>query len=616
MTNSPALLAQGKTVGSLAVGQIGILDGKTYTSVNNPTYATNKALYFVWGTPNVTLGDFGGMPNENEYSKLVKGKLIKSFRAKKAKRGQTPVYTVGWSGDVSDTDTLSAKVGQSKSLFIKLSGTIIERLYDKQGVTKEFVTVPACTDDCSDICADVLCPDLAYQLADQINSDKDFKKFIRAKAIVSCTGVTAPTETTCYKFKLDVCDTGDDAALGIVQSSYPNENIVVTNRYDSTTSYGVVENANTAPAAFVGYTNVVPDCGICPTGYTHQVGANTFDVAITTGNTFPTGLPGYISKTGPTATGGKDHYVVLVNPAQDKAAFQAAVVAANAAYVATFTSAQKEKCIQTTPVSIAWVANGILKKQSKTYQITLADDVCGVNRLADLQAAYPTLTVSVVNGAGSCVHTYSTSTDSQCYEVGCAIENAVFTSPAIFEGVEWKALPAAAPGTGATCICGLQIETAFFNRKTNECTFDAFPYENDIVHVQFSNYNPDYNADPCEDPWVIKKIRQVQYPQGDGAYIQHLEKKSKAYDGRYRAYDAVVRDVQGYSLQANANKFYDQYVLEFETKFFTSGGWSEQYTEMFSLNFFVPEGSGDALEAALNGYIVSAGIDGEGVILP
>ena len=552
VTNAPSLLAQGKTVDSLAVGQIGILDGKTNLSVNAPTYANNKAIKFVWGTPDVNLGDFGGVPNENEYTKLIKGKLIKAFRAKKAVHGKTPVYTVGWSGDAADTDTLFAKAGEAKSLFIKLSGTIIDRLYDKQGFVKQLLTVPACVDECGDLCASVSCPDLATQLVDQINSDKDLSKFIRAKSIVSCTGVTPPTEGTCYKFALSVCDTGDQGSLGIVQSKYPNEEISVIGRNGSTTTYGVTKLVNTAPAAFTGYVTVAPDCGTCPAGYT---------------------------------------------------------------YTAAASGGVKESCTQTSPVSVAWTANGTAKNRTKTFTLTIADSVCGTNRLADLQAAYPTLTVALVVASGSCVHTYSTAVTSNCYSVGCAVDSITYPEIPMFEGAEWVAVPDAALPNGAACKCGIQIETSFFNRKTNECTFDAFPYENDIVYVQISNYNPDYNASPCETDWAVKQIRQVQYPQGHGAYVQHLEKESKQYDLHYRSYDPVVRDIMGYSLQADASKFYDQYTLVFETKFYTSGGWSEQYAETFSLDLFVPEATGTFLETAINGYLTSAGIGEDGAVV-
>jgi hypothetical protein len=616
VTNSPALLAQGKTVDSLAVGQIGILDGKTKVATTTPTYAKNKALYFVWGTPDVTLGDFGGVPNENEYTKLIKGKLIKGFRAKKAKRGQTPIYTIGWSGDAADNDTLSAKVGEAKSVFIKLTGTIIDRLYSKQGFTKQLLTVPACTDECTDTCADILCPELATQLADQINADKDLSKFIRAKSIVQCDGVAAPVEGSVYKFKLNVADAGDQTSLGLVQAQFPDEDISIIDRQGITTSYGVVKTANSAPASFVGTSFVVPDCGSCPSGYTYQPASNKYTVSITTGDTYPV-LAGEISHT-KTATNvsGKDVYTSYVESDVEDATFKTAVTTANAAYSATLVGAVKEACIQDAPVTIAWVSDGTLKTRTQDYHITLADDVCGNDRLADLQAAYPDLTVSVVNAAGDCVHTYSVTLTSDPYVGGCAVESITYPSIPVFEGASWKPVLPEALADGTVCKCGVQVETAFFRNSTNECSFDAFPYENDIVHVQISNYNPDFNADPCENEWAVKQVRQVQYPQGDGAYVQHLEQESKGYDQRFRAYDPVVRGLQGYSLQADPNRFYDEYTLEFETRFFTSGGWSEKYSESFNLQLFVPEGTGSALEAAINSYLVSAGIDEDGVVLP
>jgi hypothetical protein len=92
VTNSPALLASGNTVASLAVGQIGILDANTFVATTTPTYATNKALKFVWGTFNTGyLPLMAGVPNSNIYSKLVKGKAIRNFQGKAAKTSQNQV---------------------------------------------------------------------------------------------------------------------------------------------------------------------------------------------------------------------------------------------------------------------------------------------------------------------------------------------------------------------------------------------------------------------------------------------------------------------------------------------------------------------------------------------
>lgn len=607
VTNSPALLAEGQTVDNLAVGQIGLLDAKTYKAVTAPTYAKNKALFAVWGTPNIDLGEFGGVPNENEYSKLIKGKLVKGLRAKKAQRGQTPVYTVGWSGDAADSDSLSAKVGESKVLFIKLSGTVIDRLYSPQGIVKQFVTTPACVDSCDDACGEVDCKDLANQLVEQINGDKDFKKFIRAKAIIECDPALVVVESNCYEYLLDVCDTGDDLALGLVQAQYPANKVVRKSRNGAISTYAVILDAAAAPADFESSALSVPDCPVCSQG-TLVAEANVFQVRVKSGDV--PALPGQILAVKVSADPQFDIYSVTVGVAQDKDAVIAAAAAADS--IAVFIGAKRNVCVLD-PQTYSWSAGEILKKREKEYQITLADSICGNNRLADLQAAYPDLVVSVVNSAGSCVHTYKAAVKSNCYSVGCAIEEIKFVKPAMFEGAEWKEVAAAA--SAGSCKCGLQIETAFVNRSTNECSFDSFPYENDIVHVQISNYNPDYNADPCEGEWAVKQIRQVQFPQGHGAYIQHLEKESKQYDQRFRSFDPVVREAQGYSLQADPNKFYDQYVLEFDTKWKSSGGWSEDYTQSFHLNFFVPEGQGAQLEQALLSYVTSAGIEEDGVAI-
>lgn len=612
VTNSPALLAQGQTVDSLGVGQIGILDAKTNVATTTPTYAKNKALKLVWGTPDLNAGEFAGVPNENEYTKLIKGKKITGFRSKAAQRGQTPIWTVGWSGDIADTNTLYANPGQHKSLFIKLTGTIIERLYSKQGIIKEFVTTPACLDACSDNCGTVLCTDIANDLVKQINNDKDFKKFIRAKSLITCNPSSSPTVTNAYEFTLSVCDEGNDAALGIVQAQYPGLVITRKARFGSTSIYSEIQLTNSAPSAFTSQNVFIAECTTCPTGYTFTAAANVFQVTTATTHAAPSGLPGQIAASLLSSGPQYNVYYVTTATTQSVSAFITAATAAN--YSATFIGEQSKVCQQTTPVSVSWGAGDTLNQQSATYTITLADSVCGTNRLADLQAAYPTLTISVVNSGGTCVHSYQTTVSSNIYLPGCGIDEITFNKPQIFEGAEWHlVIPTVTAGT--TCLCGIQIETSFFNIKTNDCTFDAFPYENDIVYAQISNYNPDFNGDPCEGEWAIKQIRQVQFPQGNGQYIQHKEKESKQYDQRFRYWDPVLREAQGYSLQADPSKYYDEYALEFGVTFFTSGGWSEQYNEMFTLLLYVPEGQGKQLEDAINSYLTSAGIEENGTAI-
>lgn len=613
VTNSPALLAQGQTVDNLAVGQIGFLDAKTHLAVTNPTYAKNKALIGAWGTPDIDWGDFSGVPNENEYTKIIKGKRITGLRAKRAQRGQTPLYTVGWSGDSTDTNSLFAKAGQNKTLFVKLTGEIIDRLFGTQGVTKQFIFEAPCVNDCSeDLCEDLDPRLISKQLVEKINADKDFKKFIRVKELVSCQNATPPETTNCYKFILNVCDTGDDLALGLVQAQYPGDSVSRVDRIGAISTYEIIRSANTLPTAYSSSNSFVPECPDCPEGADLVESGYVYTVEVPEGsvidvhdpNTEPDDGFVIVSATELHTEGGRTTYTVYSSEelTEDD-------LPADSDF--TLIGESRNMCILP-PTTINWVADGTLLKQSADYQIILADSVCGESRLEELQAAYPDLVVTIVNGEDSgCVHTYQTTVESQCYEDGCAIDQIVFEAPADFEGAKWTKVEESP--SGSNCKTGIQFETAFFHRITGDCTFDYFPYENDLVYIQISNYNPDFNASPCEDDWVVRQIRTAKFPQGHGDYVRRQEKKSKAYDARYRLLDPVAREAQGYSLQADPNKFYDEYVLDFDNEYILSGGWGEKMREAYSLTIYVPEGQGAQFENLLNSYVTSAGIDEDAV---
>lgn len=614
VTNTSSLLAAGNTVDQLAVGQIGILDAKTYLGVTAPTYAKNKALLAVWGTPDVYVGDFAGMPNENEYSKIIKGKLIRRFRAKKAQRGQTPIYTVGWSGSVSDTDTISFLPGESKNLYVKLTGTVIDRLYSNQGITKVFKNSGSVIADCDDACTSISALAGAREIVDQMVNDKDFRKFIRVGILQSPT--SSATTQACYTYLLTVCDDGTDGALGAVQGQYTSDKVRGIDRIGAYSTYQIIKDAHSTPSAFTQGGVFVPNCASCPAGYTLTASAVVLQVR-TASTVDATAIhAAFTAEVTVTAVSTSPQFNIFLVTFATTADITAKIAEAVAAgYEATNIGINNQICTLDTPVSTAWVEDTTVTRlrQEKDYTLTVADTTCGSNRLVDLQAAYPDLTVAVVSASGSCAHTFTTTTLSDCYIAGCAVDTIVFNAPAVFEGQSWT--PAADEAGDADTLVGIQIESAFFNMRTNECTFDAFPYENDVVHVQISNHNPDFNADPNETEWAVKQIRQVKYPQGHGAYVQHLEKESKGYDQRDRNWDPVVREVQGYSLQADPAKFYDQYVLEFDTKFKTPGGWAADTTQSFNLTFFVAEGTGAAIETAFNTYLTSAGIEEDGAVV-
>lgn len=627
VTNSSALLPSGTTV-DLAVGQIGIFDGRTYAATVTPTYFKNKSLVFGWGTPDLSYiaGGAGtqgillsGIFNETEKSKEVKARLITGFRGHKAQRGQTQIVTVGNSGDITDTDNLFIKSEETKVLYVKLSGTPIDRLYSTQGLIRQYRVTGPCANDCTDTCGNIADNRfVAEQLANQINQDPKVAGLIKASVITQYIG-TAPTDTptTCYNFALTVCDNGDGTSLGLVQAQYPGSTITRIARSGSNSTYGVTLPTNSLPSAYsnAGLT-IISDCPTCPSGYTLVASAFAYEVkradagtsgALTTLKTdygivspelgsrvnYDNGVSTYVitSATVISAPVGVDQLAAL--------------------------GVTRNSCVITSPSTIAWVALPNTFSYGQVYNITLADSICGTNRLADLQAAYPNLTISVVNAGGSCVHTYTTTLQSQCVAAACSADARVFVAPQAFEGVSWTAIavdPAIPNGT--TVLVGVKLESAWVDRITNTCTYGYYPYNADGVHIQVSNFDPNYNgpSELCESNWVVKTIREYKYPQGFGAYVREQEEKSLGYYLKDYSYNALLREIEGFEFQSQPRSYYDEYVLSFKFEYLV-GGFSVEYKDSYKLHFFFPEGTGAAFEAAINSYITSANIGLDPVVL-
>lgn len=627
VSNNPSLLAQGATVDKLAVGQLGIIDSKTSTGVTSPTYATTKALEFVLGTPD--LGDqplLAGVPNSHIFSKIVKGKAITGFRGKKAKKGQHQVVAIGFSGDVSDTDSLVVKKGETKRFYVTLTGRPIDKLYTKQGITRSYVYTSKVDADCEATCANENPITVAESIVKQINGDKSVNRFIKASVVKSCDpALAAPTTQTIYRFEVKVPDTQDNQALGLIQSQYPTLSVKRIGVEGINSVYQVEKTVNAAPAAFsnAGIT-LIPNCDTCPSGYTKEVAGFVYtvvaedadaDISATIVAKVNAGQAGAAASATKLSN---DNYVLVTQVQMTIAAVEAAIEASAGPAVSSVVfkyESNRSLCVLTTASTIAWTASATnLVKYAKDYRLTVGDSVCGTNRLAELQAAYPDLTVAIVNAGGSCVHTYSTSVFSNAVEEGCSVQEVGFTKPQAFEGINWVEVPAAALADGQVCKAGIKIEVAFVDRKTNECTFDYFPYEGDTVHVTASTFEPNYNESLNKSEWAFKPLQSVQYPTGSGEFIKRLEKESLGYELRERSFDPVVRQNEGYEFNAQSDKFYDEYSLDFEFDY-SVGGWGKKYSENYTLRFFFPEGTGKAFETAVNTYLTSAGSSVDTVIL-
>lgn len=717
VTNNPTLLADGSTVDNLAVGQVGIVDAKSFKGVSNPTYAKNKAIKIVHGTPDLSGNPLmDGTYDQNEYSKLILGKKITGFRAKAAQRGQHQIIAVGFSGDVTDTDTIFARPGEERHLYLTLTGAPIDILFSKQGITRHYIKEYPVNSDCTDVCSEVDRLGVAQDFVSMINADTQINRFVKASLVYSCDpALDAPDTQTVYKFQLTVPDTQNDISLGAVQAQYPGSGVKRVGTQGVNSIYEIQTTVNTTPAAFSNAgTIIIEDCPSCPSGYTAVSGgyiytvkvadngdqvaedsvASTYGItgsetiarvnyengistyvltsstALSTGTsevqnvvatgasagTFTLTYDGYttsaiaynastsavqsalealsnlnagdVTVTGGPLPGTAIH--VTFNKALGNVPAMTADSTGLTGGTATVTTAtpgveganlvllsntSRTVCVLSSPSTTAWVSAGTLTQTGKTFSLTVGDDVCGNNRLTELQALYPDLVIDIADASGSCVHTYTTTVYSNAVEDGCGVEQLSWVRPPAFEGVQWKAAPDTTTPDGTVCLVGIRIEAAFVNRVTNECTFDYFPYDADTVHITASSFDPNYNDSPFQnEDWVVKQVQAVKYPSGFGAHVREDEKKSLSYQLKERSFDPVIREAQGYSFQADPNTYYDEYSLEYE---FTTlvAGWGQKETYTYTQVVYFPEGYGKAYENAINGYLASGNIALDGAAL-
>jgi hypothetical protein len=273
-------------------------------------------------------------------------------------------------------------------------------------------------------------------------------------------------------------------------------------------------------------------------------------------------------------------------------------------------------CTPPAPTTVAWVAGDTLLAYEKVIKITVADD-CGDDVLEKIQAAYPDLTITLVAGTptGNCVHVYQTTILSAPVASDCSIGEVKYTMPQAYKGIDWVEPKVDPVDAVEGLVAGVRIEDIYTPRTVDELTLDYFAHEYDGVHIEASYYNPDYNGDPCDvTEWPVTKIQGIEYPHGDGLMVRMREQRQLSLELRERSINPGVREAEGYVTNSRLDKFYDEYSLTFEFEYGVLG-WSNKYTDTYRLTFFVEEGQGKALEAAINSYIVSTNVGLDPVVL-
>jgi len=640
VATSGTILSTGTTT-DLGVGQIGIFDTKNYQAQTAPNFPAVTTVIVAQGTEDRSvLPDGAGLGNETFKTPEIQGTLIKKWAAKAAQRGQNMIVTLGFDG-VDTTKTLSAKPGEIKTFWLKLSGQPILNFFPDQRryLVEEFTITLPCADECSDNCsATVDCNVVADAIINAINGrvvagtlyngrktvgGQPLSKYVKVSKLVNCGTPSGYNFTICQKWNLSLLDNGTPQALGKVQVQYPGIKVERTARIDALSVYTLTLCDDKTPDPYVenGGT-VIPNCTECPSGYT-LVDDNGFVFTIgrtDTGNsTALSTIAGQYAAYTDSGTlirlsyvGGYSTYQVYGSSATSP------ITNAIAGDTVTLIGTHLSACVGNDGLTVDWTAGATCELANTTFEITLAAPACGGTDLAVLQSIYGDgVYIIADNSASFCTVKYGilvNANEPTCTDCPSATINPLFTPPQAFQGVPWTEVDGVIYGTD--CVCGVKFESAYVARESQECFFDSVPYESDPLFIEISERNPDINdfSQLCAPTWPVTLTQGVKYPAGNGRFVATLERLSREYFNDYWAPDPAERDMLRYHFFTDLDQYYDEYVLTFDYDS-PVGSFARHKSESFEYHFFFPETTGGQFQNAINAWLSSLPIGVAPIVL-
>lgn len=640
VSNSGATLTSG-TTDTLAQEQFGVFkkDGTTGTqpvAVSEFGY-TSPRVFIATGVPSSPAQSSPYTTGRQDFNYTstaeFEAKDILSWRGVKAKQGSsTQLVTLGYNGvDASAKMSLNAKLDNSP-LVVKmiLRGEPIRRYFRDYEITRTYqIDKGLCTSscDCFDPCGKVPAGLVADKLIEAVKRDKwmgiAIDKFVKLNKLEACETDTcpAPVLTQYEKHTISICDDGT-TTLGKLQAAYPGKKITKKSRVGAITTYEMdFQLASLAtPSAFTltgGF--VIPQCDTCPSGFTLTPEAKIVEVKYLKGAT-PATVATSISRVLTATTDVHDIYVYVLPTTVTDGTITSSFAGVEFVNLGLTNSV----CSSSTSTSYTWTVGEVCNKTPQTYILTLGDTVCGTNRLADLQAAYPG-SVIAIEADGTCVNTYTITVDSECIAPeDCGKEELYsFTAPIPFEGKAWQKFTGATqtdPSCTTTtptpcktcCVAGVSFETAVFTSDYRDCTFGWFNWQpQDVlpVEIQVSIQNMDYTGSLCDEtPSYMTVLRETSLEKGThGALVQEYERASLGYQNLYWNPNPFVNDAFGFDVVAKANVLYDSYFLTIKKDHRQGNAYILADQNKLTYAFYVPTGQGAALENMINKLVLSTG---------
>jgi len=273
------------------------------------------------------------------------------------------------------------------------------------------------------------------------------------------------------------------------------------------------------------------------------------------------------------------------------------------------------------PTSTRWVEGEECGMIEQEYYIDVPDDECGVNRLADIQAEYPSLTIEVdteyMEGeeipANTCMTRYKTSVMSNLVCEGCFPENYTTSAPADFGNISWVKVEGAAVDN--TVLTGIHFKAKEHVICPDKSIADQLgtllePLKIQVTGGQYEGSKIGYNYNQKEFP-----VRIISRPfRGTGYGVDYMDNEAQTKArmlGTYNTGGYVENYLKDTVTKLQPCEKYDTITVKVRNTEYNNA-FSHRSAEDVRYVFVIPQGTKGLYEDFFN--MVGSGNPSAGVI--
>jgi hypothetical protein len=421
-------------------------------------------------------------------------------------------------------------------------------------------------------------------------------------------------------YNLLVEDEGTETALGKVQAQYSDLEITKVKWVEGVSTY--VAAASSLPAAYQEKSDfILKGCDSCPAGYTELDEGFVYEITLENDGADETAtvqaIPGAVASSAVLneIVGDKAFYSVITDDALTEAEIDAFLTANVTATVTLVSEDLAALCQSPAPASIAWVEGETCNFDTETYTIRLADTECGSSRLAELQAAYPDLTITEVAASNTlCQRTYQTTVNTNLVCEECSDEfRDIFESeaPDFFDSVSWEKAEKQYSGTSKM---GIRVRGKRSQLSGNEFLRDTMFHYDDSVEISLvggfpTHTNESYLAGGTNGRFAVKYLSRKAKPQNQGGNLRKYEEEAQMhFRGRKRyTLNNYAKIVNGQETRFDGLSQYITYSVTI-APLHVSNHFEQPQNGAFTYHFPVALGKQGDIEDVLNKLAAAAGL--------